>query len=213
VLLFFLPWPIRRYILAKVFGFQIDPSARIGYSLVLCRSAILKPRAQIRHLTVIRGLDLLQMEENSVIGNLNAIQGSTQDKRFFRHQPERRAELIVGQHSAITSRHYIDCTNRIVIGKFTTIAGVKSTFLTHSIDLRMNRQDSAPITIGDYCFVGSDCTVLKGAELPSYSVLGAKALLNKAYAEPGLYAGVPARHIAGLDEDMKYMVRESGYIF
>jgi acetyltransferase-like isoleucine patch superfamily enzyme len=153
------------------------------------------------------------MEADSVIGNLNTIQGAAKNTPYFKHQPDRSAELILGQHSAISTRHYIDCTNRVVIGDFTTIAGVRSTFLTHGVDLRLSRQDSGSIVIGDYCFVGSDCTVLKGASLPSFSVLGAKALLNKKHHESGLYAGVPAKRKAGLEENLAYMCRKTGHVF
>ena len=49
-----------------------------------------------------------------------------------------------------TKYHHFDCTSNIHIGKFTTIAGYHSQFLTHSIDLYENRQDSNSILIGDY---------------------------------------------------------------
>jgi acetyltransferase-like isoleucine patch superfamily enzyme len=209
----FLPWPLRRRALIQFLGFAIDPSAKIGYSLVLCERLIMKPRARILHYTVIGGVELLQMEEDSIIGNFNTIRGALQSTPYYKHQPERRAELTLGRHAAITSHHFLDCTNRIAVGQFTTIAGVRSTFLTHSVDFRVNRQDSGVITIGDYCFIGTDCTVLKGAGLPSYSILGAKSLLNKAFAQSGLYGGVPAKHIADLDSDLAYMSRDSGHVF
>ncbi|MGD0296269.1 MAG: acyltransferase [Bryobacteraceae bacterium] len=212
VLCFLLPWPLRRRALIKALGFHIDPSAKIGYSLVFGERLIMKARARILHGTLIGNVDLL-MEADSLIGNFNTISGALKNTPYYQHQPERRAELALGIHSGITSHHYLDCTNRIVIGQFTTIAGVRSTFLTHGIDLRLNRQDSGAITIGDYCFIGTDCTVLKGASLPSYSVLGAKSLLNKSYAESGLYGGVPARRIGELDGDLAYMSRDTGIVY
>jgi acetyltransferase-like isoleucine patch superfamily enzyme len=75
------------------------------------------------------------------------------------------------------------------------------------------RQSSAPVTIGDYAFVGTDCVLLGGSSLPDHSVLGAKSLLNKQYSEPfWLYAGNPARPVNRLSEDMGYFRRQVGFV-
>jgi acetyltransferase-like isoleucine patch superfamily enzyme len=85
--------------------------------------------------------------------------------------------------------------------------------MTHAIDVRENRQDAAPIVIGEYCFVGTEVVVLGGARLPDRSVLGAKALLNRAPTAPGwLYAGVPARPVKALPADAKYFRRKEGFV-
>jgi acetyltransferase-like isoleucine patch superfamily enzyme len=199
VLLIRLSWLLKRLVLRHVLEYDIAPSARISFSLVIGDHVVLPPGASIKHLNVIR-VGLLHMEADSAIGNLNTMQGAGNAGPYFKHQADRRAELTLGAQSTITSRHYVDCTNRVNIGDFTIVAGVRTTILTHGIDLRRNRQDSGPVKIGDYCFIGTDCTVLKGAELPSRSILGAKALLNKAFNELGLYAGVPAERRPGLDE-------------
>ena len=121
--------------------------------------------------------------------------------------------MILGSQSAITHRHIIDCTNAVHIGEFTTLAGYRSQILTHSIDLMDCRQSSAPVRIGDYCFIGTDCVLLGGSALPSYSALGAKSLLNKAYDQTySLYAGVPAKPVKSLEPEMKYFQREVGFV-
>ena len=117
------------------------------------------------------------------------------------------------EHSAITNRHIIDCTNAVHIGKFSTVAGFRSQILTHSIDLEACRQSSAPVTIGDYCFVGTDCVLLGGSSLPNYSILGAKSLLNTSQQqEYYLYAGVPAKPVKELDRDFGYFSRTTGFV-
>jgi acetyltransferase-like isoleucine patch superfamily enzyme len=121
--------------------------------------------------------------------------------------------LLIGAHSAITHRHLIDCTNRVTIGRFTTVAGFQSQMLTHSIDLEHNRQASAPISIGDYCFVGTNSVFLGGSAIPDYCVVGAKSLVNKAFADTHhLYGGVPARQLQGLPADYAYFQRTSGFV-
>ena len=52
------------------------------------------------------------------------------------------------------------------------------------------------IVIHHNSWIGCNCIVLKGAELPSDSVLGAGSLLNKHFSEENcIYAGSPAKPI------------------
>src|SRR5438105_4356205 len=83
----------------------------------------------------------------------------------------------------------------------------------HTIDIVQNRQVSRPITVGDYCFVGSNSVVLGGSGLPDYCVLGAKSLLNKTYTQTHrLYGGVPARELNVLSPDCGYFNRRQGFV-
>jgi len=214
----FLPWFLRRRILSTCFGYRIDPRSRIGLAWVYPGQLILEEGASIGHLTVCKGLDLLHLKAHAYIGRGNWITGLTtgdplsEAKPFF-HQPERVSALVVGEHASITNRHLIDCTHQVTIGARATFAGFHSQILTHSIDLEQNRQSSAPVRIGAYCFVGTDVVLVAGSVLPDYSVLGAKSLLNKAYAETHkLYAGVPARPVSDLDPGLAYFHRRTGFV-
>ena len=84
--------------------------------------------------------------------------------------------IDIRQSSSITKYHHFDCTSHIHIGRFATIAGYHSQFLTHSVDVYDNRQDSQPILIGDYAFIGTDVVVLGGSSLLNHCALGAKSL-------------------------------------
>ena len=212
-----LPWKLRRWALNRWLGYDIAPTASIGLAWVFPKKLIMRAGARIDHFTIAIHLDAIVMEEKSKIGRSNWITGFTTGNdvpKFFKHQPQRKAELRMGRHSAITKHHHIDCTNLIDIGQFSTIAGYYSQLLTHSIDIVESRQDSAPIYIGDYTFVGTNVVILGGASLPSYSVLGAKSLLNKQYTEEWmLYGGVPAKAIQHLSKDTKYFSRREGYVY
>lgn len=149
-----------------------------------------------------------------MIGRGNWITGvPSRDRTHFAEHKGRVAKLTLGEHAAITSRHIIDCTDTVTIERFATVAGFQSQLLTHSIDLELNKQRCAPITIGEYSFVGTASVVLPGAVLPGFSILGAKALLNKKFEEPYvLYGGVPARPIKTLSSELKYFARTHGYV-
>ncbi len=209
-----LPWPLRRHWLQRCFGYSIHPRARIGLAWVFPETLEMGEGSSIGHATVVKGLRLLRLGAQASIGRGCWITGFPRGAaRHFQHQPERRPELIVGAHSAITNRHLIDCTASVVLGEFTTFAGFASQILTHSIDLAASRQSSAPVTIGNYCFVGTNSVLLGGAILPDHCVLGAKSLLNKPLTETHtLYGGVPAVALKKLPPNLGYFLRQEGFV-
>ena len=211
---FLLPWQLRRAFLEKQFGYQIHPTARIGFAWILPNRLIMGERSSIGAATLCKNIDLLHLKAHAIIGRGNWITGfPLGPSRHFAHQTDRRPELIIGEHSAITNRHLLDCTNSVTIGKFTTFAGFHSQIISHSIDLEQNRQSSEPVRVGDYCFVGTNCVLLGGSALPDFCILGAKSLLNKSFTETyQLYGGVPARPIKSLPRDYKYFQRTEGFV-
>ncbi|WP_372752999.1 acyltransferase [Mariniflexile sp.] len=170
----------------------------------------------IGHLNVAVNLDMMELKSKATIGRSNWITGySTKtDSKHFKHQENRQSKLYVGENAAITKNHHLDCTNRIHIGAFSTVAGYSSQFLTHSIDVYGNKQHSTPIHIGNYTFISTNVVVLGGAVLPNYSVLGAKALLNKKFDDEWvLYGGVPAKPVKNIDTSAQYFSRTEGFVY
>lgn len=218
VLLFILPWKIRRPLLQKIFHFEIAPTARIGFSVILAHKVVMRDHAHIGNLNFCKPIDSLYMGEYSNLGTRNFITGFSvadkivQRRKHFAHIKDRQCVLKVGKHTGITSRHYFDCNGGIYIGDFCQIAGFETAFLTHSIDLKNNRQDADSIRVGDYSFIGTRCTFVKGAEVPAYSIVGACSLVNKKFTEERvMYAGVPCKYIKKL-EDVKFFEREVGSV-
>jgi len=209
-----LPWGLKRRMLKWFYGYEIDPSARIGLAWVYPKHLRMGKETRIGHFTTALRLDSIELGDHTIIGRNNWITGVPADStEYFLHQKDRRPRLIMGEHSAITKNHHLDCTHEIKIGNFTTIAGYQSQFLTHSIDIVAGRQHSEPIEIGDYCFISTRCVLLGGARLPSQSVLAAGAVLNKAFEDTfSLYGGVPARHIKDLPRDARYFHRAVGFV-
>ena len=208
------PWPMKRWLLQRLYGYELDRSSRIGLSWVFPRRLIMGRNARIGHLTVCKGLELLRLGECASIGRLNWITAFPLGRPpHFMHIVERRPELLVGEHAAITHRHIIDCTEQVIVGRFTTLAGFRTQVLTHSIDLKECRQHAFPVSIGSYVFIGTACTILGGTVVPDYCVVGASALLNDRYeGSHQLLAGVPAKPVAKLDPTMKYFTRAEGFV-
>jgi hypothetical protein len=170
--------------------------------------------ARIGHLTVAKGLRRLEIHEGGILANLNWVTGFPAGGRgHFAADAERDPSLIIKRHAAVTNRHLIDCTDRVTIGEFTTVAGWRSQIVTHAIDLRASTQSAAPVTIGRYCFLGTGVILLKGANLPDYCVLAAGSVLAKPMsAMSTLYSGVPAVAVSTLDTGGGYFTRAVGFV-
>jgi hypothetical protein len=211
-----LPWSMRRLIFRTVCGFKIDNTAYISrWSLVMPSRLEMGPAARIGPLTVCKGLQLLRLDEHGRIGALNWITAfpAGTSSRHFELDPQRKPQLILERHAAITNRHLIDCTDEVLVGAFSTVAGFRSQILTHSIELNQSRQRCKPVRIGHHCFIGTACVCLGGSSLPDASVLGAQSLLIEQHQTPGyLYGGVPAKPIRRLDPEAKYFSRTTGYV-
>lgn len=209
ILIIFLPWKMRRYILNKFFHYKIHPTARIGLSYIYPEHLIMDEGARIGHLNVAIHLELIQMDKKCSISQKNWITGfPLSNKSNFQDFPDRKPYLIMKEDSSITKQHHIDCTDMVIVGEFTTIAGYGTQILSHSLSLEKNSQTCAPIQIGHHCWVGTRSIILPGSVLPSQSVLGAGAVLQKKYTESFvLYGGVPAKFIKKMDVTYEFFHR------
>lgn len=209
-----LPWCLRRILLENIYGYRIHRTAKIGFSWVFPDKLEMEEHSRIGHLTVCKGLSRLKLGASACLGNLNWITGFPRHLRtFFADNVSRAPELSLGAHAAITHRHLIDCTDRVAIGDFTTVAGFHTQILTHSVNLQANKQTAAPVSISSYCFVGTRCTILPGSLLPDHCVLAAGSVLEREQIDSySLYGGVPARAIKSLPEDWQYFSRSVGFV-
>ena len=208
-----LPWRLKRWLLQRVWGYELAEDAHIGLSYIFPGHLVMEAGATIGHFNVAIHLGRLECGAFSSIGRGNWITGHAPEGAHFAHRTARDPVLSLGAHAAITKSHTIDCTDRVDIGAFTTVAGYASQIITHGIDIVANRQDCKPISIGAYCLVGTRVTVLGGAALPDRCVLGAGAVLNKPHIEQcALYAGQPAVRVKSLPPDAGYFTRVNGYV-
>jgi acetyltransferase-like isoleucine patch superfamily enzyme len=108
---------------------------------------------------------------------------------------EPESVLEVGAGTVITSGHRIDFTDKVTLGKNVIVGGRNSSLWTH------NRQETAPIEIGDFCYLGSEVRLAPGAKLPDECILGLGSVLTGKIEEPrSLVAGVPAKVVRPLNE-------------
>lgn len=208
-----LPWPLKRILLIRFYGFNLSKTARIGLSYIYPRHLEMAEGARIDHFNIAIHLDKMILGRNSYVGRSNRFTGHPVGGLHFKHRVQRMPVFLLGDESAVTKGHIFDCTDQIEIGNFATIAGYNSQFITHGINVKENRQNCSPISIGKFSMVGTGCVFLAGARIPSYSVVGAGAVVASEFDDKyALYAGVPAKRIKSLDAQFGYFVRKNGYV-
>ncbi len=214
VCLWIVPWTARRVLLEALTGGTIHPTARIGCSVILAESVLMRERSRIRHLTFIGELRRLELHESAGIGSFNRIYATPLDSRFFAAVSDRDPSLLMEAHSQMVSQHIVDCSGGVRIGAYALVAGHRTQIITHGIDLARSRQRADPVEIGSYSMLGTGCIVLPGSRLAPHSVLAAgSTLLGDAGEEYTLYAGKVATAIERIPEDAAFFHRPEGTIY
>jgi carbonic anhydrase/acetyltransferase-like protein (isoleucine patch superfamily) len=197
------PGPLARAIYRACFGYRIDRRARIGFAYVDCQSLTIGPGVVIDHGVVFTRCGEVQIGECVEIGPLNVFRGGTRIRldpyvtvlrlNVFNAIPDHEctgnpdSSLSIGRGAVVTQGHRLDFTDRITLGRSVILAGRGTSLWTH------NRQQSAPIEIGEYCYVGSEARVAAGASVPPCSIVGMGAVIVRGFDTGyALFAGVPA---------------------
>jgi acetyltransferase-like isoleucine patch superfamily enzyme len=148
---------------------------------------------------VIRGPVSVGLGPRALIGNFNWVSRAPAPVTIG------PACLLLGELSALTSRHSIDCTETITIGNFTTFAGRASQLWTHGYVHHLQgpgryRLDGK-ITVGNNVYVGSGSCVTAGVRIADGVSVAPFTSITRNLLEPGLYFGQKLAHVARLPED------------
>ena len=132
---------------------------------------------------IFKGVSKLTMKKGSRINRWN----------YFTSTPALKAHLRLGKRTSISMRHYFDLSGDIIIKEDTIIAGVRSTFLTHSKGIDQIDYIK-PIEIGNWCYIGSNSSFVPGAKIGDNCFLGMGSVVTKDCSKItfSLLAGAPA---------------------
>jgi carbonic anhydrase/acetyltransferase-like protein (isoleucine patch superfamily) len=207
-----LPARLKAYLGRKLLGWDIHPTAYVGRSIVLVGHLSMGPGASIGPLNVIKDLEELRLAEGASIASRNWITGFPRNADPaadpFPHSPDRRPSLIMGRYAMITMAHEIDCSDRVQIGDFSSLAGFRCTILTHSLNLVRDRFVTGPVEIGAHAAVMSGSTLLSGTRVPPRSIVSAGSVVNTPLTEElTFYSGNPAEAVRSLPETIGFFHR------
>ena len=191
-------------------GNQIGRNVKIGPTLVLnCGRFSLGDGAIVSSFNIFRDLSSIDLGPKTYIGRFNQF---TAAPAYQMYSPL-VGKLIMNEQSAITNRHYFDCSGQIILKPYAGVGGIRSIFQSHEIDLSEDKTTVGRIVLGENAMTGTGCTLLKDSYLPDRSVLAARSLLIKprqgeVLPVSNLYGGVPARPLKEV-RDFVWWERES----
>ena len=211
VFLAFCPQLVKRLCFIYLYKFDIGTNTQIGIVLIDCQQFKLGDNSRISSGTIFWKCKSVCIGKQVNIGVFNLFRGGVRvfiddycellrlnvlnaiDHTSFKTEPNSTFEL--GYGSVITAEHRIDFTDKVKIGKNTILGGRNSSIWTH------NRRQGNGVTIGDYCYIGSEVRFAPGSSIPSKCIVGIGSVIVDSFiAEGQLIAGVPGRHIRWIND-------------
>lgn len=199
--------------LLRWLGHRVDPSARIGPSLILAdrlalgpgtrigpgnlikaRRLLLRERAYIGYGNAIFGPLCLACEPGAAIGNRNVVLRTRAPSLSL------GAVLWLGEGAKITAGHHIDLTRSIHFGAWSILAGKGSQIWTHGYvhlsDPPARSRVDGRVRIGANVYIGAASVLSPGITIASGVSIGALSSVASDLPEAGLWVSQKLRHIA-----------------
>ncbi len=186
-----LPSSRLKNVVLKFLGWKISSGAKIGPNIFLqVWDVSIGRNVLVRPFNIFRNVSL-DFGDDAIFGSLNWVGAAS----GLMHLPNFRGNLSMGSHSAINSRNYFDVSGGIRFGNFSSLAGVRSTLITHQINYELSIQTCNQIDIGDYTTICSNSILVPGGTRIGDRCLFAMGSIVRAgeYPNDGFYAGCPAK--------------------
>lgn len=104
--------------------------------------------------------------------------------------------IVIGEDTIIGDHAFLDGRAPLKIGNHVNIASSLAVYNSqHDLESEAFACKYAPVTIGDYVFIGPRVTILPGVNIGFGAVVAAGAVVNKDVPELTMVGGVPAREI------------------
>ena len=216
---FFLPSFLLKFVL-PFFGVKVGNKVKIGFSFILTDKVILAKNATIKNFNLIMVEDI-SLGENALIGSFNILKGPfklilkkraiigsknyvTRGKKGITYD---EAVFQLGELGCITTKHHLDLTRSIVLGDFTTLAGISSQMWTHGYYHGENGEErvriDGEILIGNNVYIGSGCIFNPKITIANAVHIGSGSVISKNLDKKGMYVGTGLRFIENDIENIK----------
>lgn len=190
-------------------GYRIASSARIEPMMLLgVGRLVVGESSRIGLGNVFRGMREVALGDHAEIGQFNWVTGvarvvASADSETF-------GTLRMGDDSALTSRHYLDCAGGVILKERVTVAGLRSTFLTHGVDVMLGHQVLRPVVVGRDTMVMTNCLLVPGARIGERIVVASGSTISGVLDQSEtMYAGAPAKPLKSI-AGAAYFARERG---
>ncbi len=119
-------------------------------------------------------------------------------------------DVEIGDHVWIGPFCEIDGTGGLRIGDYCTISAGAQLITHDTVKYHLSggkcKYEYAPVTIGNYCFIGAGSILLKGSSIGDHCLVAANSLVNSSFEDFSIIAGMPAKRIGTvrlLDDGVK----------
>ena len=198
-------------------GYRIGRRVRIGLSVIDVGSCTIGDDVQIGHGNLFIEVKQLSLDDHVRVGHLNLFRGgdevalgpyaevmrlnqinSIPDPVVVNSTTPR---MLLGPGSIVTAGHKIDFTDEVRLGRRVILGGRNSSIWSH------NRQRTAPVTVGEMTYLGSEIRMAPGSSVPERCIVGLGAVITGPVEAPcHLVAGVPARAVQPLSDEELFLV-------
>lgn len=188
-------------------GHKIADSCHIGIVWLDVQRLDLASGTRISNWNYFKGLRALTMGMNARIGG--AFNWFTAAPLHQHENNQRFGILSIGDGTNITARHFFDVQHGISIGSNCLIAGYGSAFWTHGYRGFAKSRDMS-VTIGDYCYIGSQVIFSPGSAVGNMSFVGTGAVVSRDFSDKSyaFIAGNPADIRKTLSEDEEFFTQD-----
>lgn len=209
---FLLPSRVAVFALRSL-GHSMAPNARIGFSLLLVDRLVMKVDASIGHGNLVQVRRLL-LDRKARIGRANILSGPISICLKMHAEIGNRNKVLrgpipsvnygtatfkLGRNSKITADHRIDCTQSVVLGFDSILAGSGSQLWTHGYVHEPNEggryRVDGPIVIGNSVYIGSSSIITTGARIAHNIIVGAGTTVASNLDQPGMYVSATVRRL------------------
>ncbi len=123
------------------------------------------------------------------------------------------AKIKIGQDTIVGENAVFDGRDRITIGSHVDFASEVMIYNSqHDIHSADFKAVSAPVTIGDYVFIGPRAILLPGIKIGKGAVVAAGAVVTKDIPDFKIFGGVPAKEIGERqNKDPKYRLGRAAW--
>ena len=196
-------------LLGKEIVLKLDSDTHIhSFNFLSCFDLYLRRGSKINCFNLFSGAFSADLGEGASIGRVNRFKNSGM------RLEAKNCSFSIGKGSNITSFHYLDLTDSILIGENSVVGGSHSQFWTHGFrhfDKGMVRlRVDGEIKIGDGVYIGSRVLLNPGVAVGDCVSVGAGAVVSKDLLVSGMYVSERLRMIELDDENFysKYKATE-----
>jgi len=108
--------------------------------------------------------------------------------------------LVLGPESFVNGAH-LSAKTEVRLGRKAQIGPNSKIYDADQHDLDAERPEGrAPVVVGEYAWVASDVTVMKGVAIGAHAIVGARSVVNRDVPPHEFWAGTPARHLGAVGD-------------